>query len=174
MTISPWELVEQCAQIAVTADFIDQHVTDSDDHEAVAVMAVAISEARQQLAEIESKAQKHLIAVLPRTLHEKTGEMRLAKEYVIAGLDGPVTTKRSVKRTQWRNDDLWADVVQNLHIDGEVSALRDALSLGWSVNGLRAIGYEPADYCIEDPGAESVQLPKRKMEERGKVAGEAA
>lgn len=173
--VDPWSLIDTCAEIAGLADVIDQHIKDGTDHEAVAVLAVAISEARQQLAEVEKRSQEHLISVLPRSLDKKTGELRLAKEYVIPGLSAPVTTKRSPRRTEWRNDDLWNEVLNSTalcrsDIADQIDDLRAALSLGWSLTGLRALGIDPDDYCKADPAHESVQLPKRSMEQRGKSA----
>lgn len=173
--VSPWLLIESCAEIATTADYIDQNLTGSTDHEAVAVLAVVIGETRQMLSEIEDRAKQHLISILPRHgyVNKETGEIeqRLAKEYVIPGLDGPVTTKRSPRRTEWRNDVLWSDVLAAQgRSEEDLADLRAVLSLGWSLTGLRAIGIEPDDYCKADPAHESVQLPKRRLSERGSIA----
>lgn len=94
---------------------------------------------------------------------------------------GTVEVLRKTKRTQWRMDELLADVVTRLaddrtilfDDDGErrpwtasahllVDRLRGVVSMpSGKVTGMRAIGLQPDEYCQETPDGWAVRLPPK-------------
>lgn len=93
---------------------------------------------------------------------------------------GVVTCRYSVKRSQWDHDELWRRVVA-LAVeqpgvltdeDGEIlppavigqniaAVLRSAASPSWKVTGLRALGVDPSEWCVEEPAVPTITLPKK-------------
>jgi hypothetical protein len=75
-----------------------------------------------------------------------------------------------VSRKAWRHSDLRDDLVAGAKLAGwdPFEVVWGAAHIDyWRAGDLKALGIDPADYCVETWGAESVKLPARPLDERG-------
>lgn len=81
---------------------------------------------------------------------------------------GSVEVRRSKNRRAWDHQMLRSDWL-NTYMEGRGGEAPDPFELiedflkvaslgSWKVTGLRAIGFDPADYCDEQPGTPTVQI----------------
>lgn len=160
------ESVDECTQ---TMSWIDSRHQDTDDPEQVVWLLVALTALGQAVAEVKKQVSDYLVACRPVEPDPRTGELRPVREIEVAGV-GLVPFKRSTSRKSWRNDDLRADVVRICR-DNDWDALKvldECARPSWRVEPLRAIGIDPADYCVETPGEVAPVLPPRDLADRGK------
>lgn len=167
--IPPIELAETVDQIVWTCSFVMEHAEDGDAADEVALLLAALRDAKQAVAECFDKVESYLTACRPTVVNTKTGEIKPVREMLVVGL-GTVEFKSSTRRTDWRNDDLWRDVVKHAKDnDGDpIALLSECARPSWRVGPLRAIGLNPADYCVEELEAVKPVLPPRDISERGR------
>lgn len=136
-----------------------------------ALVLAAIRDCRADLAVLHDEVTKDLCAV--------AGE----KSFEVDGL-GLVEIRQSRRRTQWRKDELIPAVIARIAdepgvvFDRETGErlpphqlahnvavrLGECVSFGaGKVTGLRGIGLEPDEFCVEDEAAWSVKLPGRAL-----------
>lgn len=134
-------------------------------------LLVAIRDARAAYATLYDVVQKELLANM--------GE----KQIVVDGV-GEVEVKHATKRTQWDHEQLIPAVVGRLADepgmffdpdDGVLlpfqtighnvaRRLRECVSFGaGKVTGLREVGIDPSEYCVEEYGKAQIKLPKREL-----------
>lgn len=167
--ILPLELCDNVQEVVWTLSHVFEHATDGDRADEVALLLAALRDARQAVSECFDKVESHLTACRPTYVDPRTGEIRPVKEMVVVGL-GPVEFKTSTTRKEWKNEVLWSDVVRYARDnDGDpVALLSECARPSWRVQPLRAIGLDPADYCVETPGDVKPVLPPRDIEDRGR------
>lgn len=166
--VSAIDLCSSVDEIVATAGFVFDHATDSDKADEIALLLAALRDAKQALGECFDKVQAHLVDARPMFADPKTGELKPVREFLVTGL-GVVEFKKSTTRKEWRSDDLRAHVV-GLCDENEwdpLKVLDECASPSWRVTALRAIGVDPADYCIETPGEVKPVIPTRDLADRG-------
>lgn len=141
---------------------------DRPDRQDLAVMLSAIRDARARLADFAREVEQMLLA--------EAGE----RSFLVDGL-GEVEVKRQTRRTRWRYDELVPQVISRLADEPEIlfdpgtgerlpwvqtahllgARLRDCFSFSAKVTGLRALGLQIDEWCIEESDGYSVKLPGR-------------
>lgn len=135
----------------------------------LAVLAQAIRSCRADLATLLDRVKADLAAQMP------------ARKMTVEHL-GEVTRKKGMRRTGWDHERLLPAVVSRITdepatlYDLDTGALLPYATIGHNiarrlgecvsfgggkVTGLKAIGIDPADYCVEEPEAVTVELPPR-------------
>jgi len=169
--VSAASIVQELAELGerLEAELLDAGKLSAD--ECAHVMA-AVRDARADLADLGRLVEQLFVA-----------QVGNARHYVVEGL-GELEIRRATKRTRWRHDALLAAVIARVmdepatiydpatgellpytQIGHNVTArLRECVSFGaGKVTGIRAIGLQPDEFCDEEPGAKSVQLPPRQI-----------
>ena len=168
--ITPLELAEAVRECIWTLSYVFEHAEDGDQADEILLLQADLRDLKSAAAECFDKVEAHAVACRPTYVDTKTGEIKPVRELIVAGL-GPVEFKTSTSRTAWRNEDLWRDVVRYARDnDGDpIALLSECARPSWRTQPLRAIGFDPADYCIENKEAVKPVLPPRAIEERGKA-----
>lgn len=169
-TVSALDLCDAADQIFATCDYIVRHCQDSDDPQDVALLLAALRDQRQAIAETYATVEEYLVTCRP-VAADRNGEAKPVKEIVVPGV-GVVEFKRKTSRTGWRSDDLRAEIVRTCASRGVdvLDVLAECSSPSWKVTGLRALGIEPGDWCVEVDDGTQVVLPPRDIEMRGRTA----
>ena len=164
-------IVQELAELGerLEAELLDAGNLGAD--ESAHIMA-AVRDARADLADLGHLAEQLFLV--------RVGN---ARHYVVEGL-GELEIRRATKRTRWRHDELLSAVIARVMDEpatiydpftGELlpytqighnvtGRLRECVSFGaGKVTGIRAIGLQPDEFCEEEPGAMSVQLPPRQL-----------
>lgn len=167
--ITPLELAESVRECMWTLSHVFEHAEDGDVADEVALLLADLRDVKQAASECFDRVESHLTNCRPTYVDTKTGEIKPVKEMVVVGL-GPIEFKTSTSRKEWKNEELWSDVVRYArNNDGDpVALLSECARPSWRVTPLRAIGINPADYCIETPGEVKPVLPPRDIEDRGR------
>jgi hypothetical protein len=131
----------------------------------LAVLLVALRDARGALADFAGQVERDLLAVM--------GERSIEVEGV-----GLVEAKKSTRRTKWQNHDLYVRVVARAlderkldETTGEYESegtavarvLEECARPSWRLTALRALGLDPDEWCDVDEGAWSIKLPGREL-----------
>lgn len=112
------------------------------DYESLARGLAGLRSLRRDLGFVERLAEQACAATLPDNKTE------------VDGL-GVVQRRRAMKRTEWRHDELIAEVCK-AGVYGQ--SLLDVFSPSWKVTGLREMGVDPGEFCREEPGVASIQI----------------
>ncbi len=131
--------------------------------EVLSILAVAVRDLRQDLAELGRTIEADLIA--------SAG----AKRFIVENL-GEVQIRKVTKRNEWDNPSLWRRVaalaLDERQLDeatGEYEPREQAVARvlelcarpSWRVTALRDHGVDPDEYCHTEDGGWQVQLPSR-------------
>lgn len=155
--VSALELCEHAESCTATAGFIFDHVEDSERADELCLLMAALRDTRQAIDECYRAVERHVLA------------MDTPKSFEVLGL-GLVERKRGVSRKSWDNDGLWNHVIRYARDnDADVLALlSECARPSWRITPLRAIGVQVDEWCVEDWGAESLSIPSRDLEDRGR------
>lgn len=156
------ELLDDLTDFAEGCE-VDYHAATDLDRDARATLMCAVRDCRADLAT--------LLSVIEADLLTEAGERR----FVVPGI-GEVEVRRANKRSGWDNEGLTRKVVA-LALDervldetsGEYEPAHEAVARvlsecarpSWRVTPLRARGIQVDEFCSEEQGAYSVQLPPR-------------
>ena len=162
-------LTEQVDEMTQGIAWIDQHHQDSDDPAKVVWLLVALTALGQAVADVKKTVASYLVACRPVEPDARTGELKPVKQMEVNGV-GLVEFKRSNSRKEWRNDDLWHDIVVKAQAEewDALKVLGECVRPSWRVTPLKALGFRAEDYCLETPGDVSPVLPTRDLADRGK------
>jgi hypothetical protein len=161
------QLIEQHHQeIAAVLEELACVVDACVDRDTLVKLRWNLREARVHLDEVAAAADQHLLA--------EAGE----RTFDVPGI-GRVEIKVKKKRTGWRHDELVPALVAKAREErllnsetGDVEpegvtvarVLRDCISFGaGKVTGLRRRGFQPDEWCNEEPDGWQVVLPPREV-----------